>query len=61
MFLELETSSIYWDQLSRFLPEDGDRIQPPKRWVLKKKTGRFLDREKTIDNVQKRNICTYFS
>jgi hypothetical protein len=31
------TSSIDWVQLSRFLPEDGDRIQSPKRYVLNKK------------------------
>jgi hypothetical protein len=28
---EIETSSVDWAQLSRFLPEDGDRIQSPKR------------------------------
>jgi hypothetical protein len=26
-----ETSSVDWAQLSTFLPEDGDRIQSPKR------------------------------
>jgi hypothetical protein len=29
---EIETSSFDWAQLSRLLPEDGDRIQSPKRW-----------------------------
>jgi hypothetical protein len=33
------TCSIDWLQLSRVLPEDGDRIQPPKRCVLKYKQG----------------------
>jgi hypothetical protein len=37
-----------WAQLSRILPEDGDRIQYPKRCVLNKKTG-------SLDNVQKLN------
>jgi hypothetical protein len=30
------TNSIHWDQLSRLLREDGDRIQSPKRYVLNK-------------------------
>jgi hypothetical protein len=34
---EIGTSSIDWAQLSRLLPEDGDRIQSPKRLVLNKK------------------------
>jgi hypothetical protein len=38
---EIGTSSIDWAQLSRFLPEDGDRIQSPKRLVLKNKQGGF--------------------
>jgi hypothetical protein len=28
---EIETSSVQWAQLSRLLPEDGDRVQSPKR------------------------------
>jgi hypothetical protein len=39
------------------LPEDGERVQSRKR-VLKKKIGRSLDKDKTMDNVQKHNICT---
>jgi hypothetical protein len=31
------TDSIDWAQLSRFLPEEGDRIQSTKRCVLNKK------------------------
>jgi hypothetical protein len=27
--LEIEISSVDWAQLSRLLPEDGDRIQSP--------------------------------
>jgi hypothetical protein len=42
----------------QLLPEDGDRIQSPKRYVLKNKQ-RFLDKEKTMDNNQKHNICTH--
>jgi hypothetical protein len=39
------------------LPEDGDRIQSPKRCVLKDKHEGVLDKDKTMDNVQKRHIC----
>jgi hypothetical protein len=38
------------------LPEHGDRIQSPKR-VLKK-TGQFLDKDRTMVDVQKHNIFT---
>jgi hypothetical protein len=34
---EIGTSSIDWAQLSRLLPEDGDRIQSLIRRVLRKK------------------------
>jgi hypothetical protein len=34
---EIEISSVDWAQLSRLLPEDGDRIQFPKACVLNKK------------------------
>jgi hypothetical protein len=37
-----------------------DRIQFPKRYVLKQKQDDILNKDKTIDNVQKRNICTNF-
>jgi hypothetical protein len=37
------------------LPEDGDRIQSPKR-VLKNKEDYVLDKGKSMDNVQKHNI-----
>jgi hypothetical protein len=33
----LETASIDWAHMSRFLPEDGDRIQSLKCCVLKNK------------------------
>jgi hypothetical protein len=42
------------------LPEDGDRIQSPKRYILKKKKTNknvFLDKDRTMDNVQQNNIC----
>jgi hypothetical protein len=42
------------------LPEDGDRIQSPKRCVLKNKQNGVLDKDKTMDNAQKHNICTLF-
>jgi hypothetical protein len=53
------------DQLHRLdpteyvLPEDGDRIQSPKRCVLKDKQDDVLDKDKRMNNVQKHNICTY--
>jgi hypothetical protein len=40
------TSFIDSAPLSKLLPEDGDRIQSPKRRVLNKKN-------RTMDNVQK--------
>jgi hypothetical protein len=43
---------------TEFLPEDGDRIQSPKRRVLKYKQEDVLDKNRTTDNVQKHNICT---
>jgi hypothetical protein len=46
---DVGTSSIDWAQLSRFFPEDGDRNQLPIHCVLNK--------NRTLDNVQKRNIC----
>jgi hypothetical protein len=42
----------------KFLPEDGDRIPSPKRCVLKNTQDGVLDKDKTMDNVQKHNICT---
>jgi hypothetical protein len=49
--MDLErTSSIDWTQLSRLLPEDGDRIQSPKHCVLRKKKKR---KKKMMDDVQK--------
>jgi hypothetical protein len=34
---EVGTSTINWAELSRLFPEDEDRIQPPKCYVLNKK------------------------
>jgi hypothetical protein len=31
----------------------------PKRCVLENKQGGFLDKDKTMDNVQKHNTCTF--
>jgi hypothetical protein len=39
------------------LPEDGDRIQSPKRCVLKYKEDDVLDKDRRMDNVQEHNIC----
>jgi hypothetical protein len=36
------TSSINWAQVSRLLPDDGDRMQSPKLCVLNKKTGQWI-------------------
>jgi hypothetical protein len=46
------------DRVSPYLPENGDRIQCPKRCVLKYKQDDVLDENRTMDNVQKYNICT---
>jgi hypothetical protein len=46
---EIGTRSIDCAQLSRLLPENGDRVQHPKR--------RFVNKNKTMDNVQKVNTC----
>jgi hypothetical protein len=40
------------------LPEGGDRIQSPKRRVLKNKQDGVLDKDKTMDNVKKHHIST---
>jgi hypothetical protein len=40
------------------LPEDGDRIQSPKRCVLRHKQDDNLDKDETMDNVQEHNNCT---
>jgi hypothetical protein len=34
-YLQIGASSADWTQQSRFLPEDGDRVQSSKRCVLK--------------------------
>jgi hypothetical protein len=49
-------SSIDWAQLSRFLPEDGDRIQSPKHCILKYKQDGVTDKNRKMYNVQKHNI-----
>jgi hypothetical protein len=47
VFWTLSIVQVDWAQLSRLLPEDGDRIQSPKRC--------FLNKNWTMDNVQKTN------
>jgi hypothetical protein len=37
---------------------DGDGILSPKSCVLKNKQDGVLDKDRTMDNVQKHNICT---
>jgi hypothetical protein len=49
---EIGTSSIDWVQLSRFLPEEGDRIQCPKRCVLNK--------NRTMNYIKKHNNQTQY-
>jgi hypothetical protein len=44
---EIGNSSIYGAQLSRLLPEDGNRVQSPKHCLQIK--------SRTMDNVQKVN------
>jgi hypothetical protein len=46
-FPEIGNSSFDWAQLSRLLPEDGDRAQSPKR-CFNFKTGRFSMSKKSI-------------
>jgi hypothetical protein len=48
LVLEIGIRSISWAQLCRFLPEDGDRIQSPKRYVL-------INKKRMMTNVQKHN------
>jgi hypothetical protein len=43
--------------IEKVLPEDGDRIQSPKLYVLKYKQDGVLNKNRTMDNVQKHNIC----
>jgi hypothetical protein len=43
---------------TKVLPEDKDRIQSPKPCVLKNKEDGVLDKDRTMDNVQKNNIRT---
>jgi hypothetical protein len=40
------------------MPEDGDRIQSPKSCVFKYKEDSALGKNRTMDSVQKHNICT---
>jgi hypothetical protein len=40
----------------KVLPEDGGRIQSPIRYVLKNKQDGVLDKDRTMDNVQKHSI-----
>jgi hypothetical protein len=43
------------------LPEDEDKIQSPKHCVLKYKQDGVSDKNRTMDNVQKHNICTSYA
>jgi hypothetical protein len=53
------------DQLYRLsptewvLPEDGDRIQSPKRY-LKQKQDCVLNKNRMMGNVQKHDICVHY-
>jgi hypothetical protein len=42
----------------KVLPEDGERIQSLKRYVLKYKQDGVLDTNGTMDNVKKHYICS---
>jgi hypothetical protein len=44
------------DPTEQVLPEDGDRIRSPKRYILKEKQDDILNKDKTMNNVQRRNI-----
>jgi hypothetical protein len=54
---EISTSSIDWAQLSRFYLKT-DIESSLRNVVLKNKQGCVLDKDMTMDNVQKHNICT---
>jgi hypothetical protein len=41
------------------LPEDRNRIQSLKRCVFRYKQDGVLDKNRTMDNVQKHNICIF--
>jgi hypothetical protein len=47
---EIAISSIDWAQLSWLLPEDGSRVQSPKRF--------YEIKHRKTDNFQKLNNCT---
>jgi hypothetical protein len=51
--LHLQVKPTQLGQIDRAEPEDGDRIQFPKR-VLTEKQDNILNKDKTMDNVQKR-------
>jgi hypothetical protein len=42
--------------ISELAQVPGDRVQSPKRCVLTNKQDSVLDKDKTMDNVQKHNI-----
>jgi hypothetical protein len=46
-YLEIETSSIIWAEISNFLPENGGRVQSPKR-CFKYKTERCIRFKKSV-------------
>jgi hypothetical protein len=52
--MQLEQILCFWT-LSIVMSLSKNR---PVYWNLLKYTGRFLDKDKTMDNVQKHNICT---
>jgi hypothetical protein len=45
------------DPTEKVLPDDGDRIQSPKRYVLKYKQDDILHKDETMDNIRERNGC----
>jgi hypothetical protein len=54
-FRRLDSVSVFRFQVK---PEDGERVQSPKRFFLKNKQVGVLDKYRTMDNIQKHNICT---
>jgi hypothetical protein len=46
---------VYISKHESVLPEDGGRIQSPKRYVLLHKQTTFKTKDKTMDNVQESN------
>jgi hypothetical protein len=57
---EIGTSSIDWTQLSRFYLKTETESSLRNVVFLKRNRTTFFDKDKTMDNVQKCNICSIY-